>query len=188
MSSLRTRVLLAAAIAFAGGPAPASASDMILSPSVMATYVLRTGASGLEQLEFLVLWRGKPYWFSGPGESRGGSRSTPESFMSIARRAGIDLGVEVDLRSRAAVIQGVPIDLQGGNVVFVDNVDGGTRGTIVTVMHIEAGLLATMGFDPTERLLPILGAAPEFAAFLQCDQRLPPPPGTTNVCPRLLAR
>jgi hypothetical protein len=188
VSFRRLRLLLLVAAIGVGSPASAFGSDLVLSPTVMATVAMRTGSSELQQLEFLVLWRGKPNWFTGPGESLGGSQSTPTSFVSISRRAGIDLGVSVDLRTRTAIIQGVPVDLQGGNVVFVDNVDGGGRGTIVTVMQIEAGLLMTLALDPTERLLPILRASPQFAAFLQCDRAMAPLPGFPNVCPRLLMR
>jgi hypothetical protein len=156
-----------------------------LSPSVLATYHMRSGTSGLDHLDVLVLWRGSPNWYLSGGGSQGGSASAGTTWLSTSRHGGIDLEVQLDLKNRTGKVNGMPIDLRTTNVVFVDNIDDGSGGTIVRTMRIQAGVLPRTLGEPHAQLVPILQSSPEFAEFLRCEAG-GTRAGMSNVCPRLV--
>ena len=183
MSLRHPRVVCLLALLALSSAATADAGTP-LSPSVLATYLVRSGPSGLEHLEVLVLWRGAPNWYASGGGSRSSSLSSGASWLSTSRYGNVDMEVQLDLRNRTGTVNGTPIDLRTANVVFIDNVDDGSGGTIVRTMRIQAGVLPRTLGDVPAQLLPILRSSPAFAEFLRCESA-----GTnarmSNVCPQL---
>src|SRR5262245_15430143 len=130
MSTMRR--ILAAAVMFAqpfglggstGGTGP-------VSPSVLATQMCMVDAAGNGTLQLLVLWRGRPGWFSksgGGASGSGGGGAMPGGPGPMIRsewisQGGVSLSVRFDSVGRKAWIQDREIALDDANVVLVDGV------------------------------------------------------------------
>ena len=150
------------------GVAADSSSSRIVSPTVVATVMVRT-LNGENSLSLLVLWRGGLGWFlkDGPRGSGGGMRQG--SAAARVQYGGLNLTAELRLTPRTVVIQGAngPLDPGDANVILVDKVDGALK------------VVATLKIDPSmatnKQLEPVLKRSPQIVDFLQCDQKLSDP-------------
>jgi hypothetical protein len=161
--------------------AQTSSSSRPLSATVVGTYVTRGG-----DLTLLVLWRGRPGWYSdGGGNSGGGgggsSAGGPEVGWFSMTFGGRTQSIDFDYTARVARLLEQEITLADTNIVLVDEVDGPSGGRIVSRLWVEPKLPATSSSG--QRTLeddPAIAAirrAPEVGAFLQCNIPLPVPTG-----------
>jgi hypothetical protein len=158
-----------------------SASTVMVSPTVAATYVVNAGDGDLDHLELLALWRGRPAWYrassGGSGSSFGGS-----TFRAYSTFGSHTLEVQGSLVDKAAVILGQRIDLRRSNIVVIDRIDEGA--SLTSTMLVEAWVASTS--IGVEKIRPVLDL-PEVRALLQCDVQgamTEMSPTSLNVCTR----
>jgi hypothetical protein len=158
---------------------PSSASNVVLSPAVVAYWQTHDNGDGTGSLDLLILWRGTPGWFlRGDGSSGGGVGGGGFGHWTISHTMTYgDVSVSFDLISSSpdfdpattvAQILGSEIGLRDTNVVLIDGVDSGPP-TIVATQHVDP---AFTGRDP---VAVIVKRSPELFEFLRCDITLPDP-------------
>lgn len=175
------------------GARVSSSGNALLSPSVVATYLMAPGGGDLVKLEALVFWRGRPGWSvttlrapAGGGVSSAilGPLSIGVGGATTTVMNGVELTVRVDRDKSLVFVRDQAFDLRTSNVILVDAVDEGARASVVDSLRIEAQVPFTPGAD---MLLPIVNSSPELKAFLRCDDtaggRTPTP--MTNICPKV---
>jgi hypothetical protein len=189
------RHIFAAAL-MAAQPFPGGGSNsgtMPVSPSVMATELASTDASGRGALQLLILWRGTPGWFlrgGGSSSSGGGGSMGRESTMIFSHwvsQGGVNLTVRFDPAARKVWIQDQEMALDDANVVLVDGVDSPAGPQVVRTLRIDPEYETTLeplsygmpGRGPQMRPRPVpvqvfIRRSPELVEFVQCDM---PPPG-----------
>jgi hypothetical protein len=148
-------------------PAQSGGGDGIVSPSVLATYRTRAVESDLQELEILVLWRGRPGWYTtkSPGGGGGGSVGRGGTWTRLVRQGGLELTLRVEAENKRAFIQGLGVDMRDANVFLVDQVDEAPVPIFIDSFHVEARLPFIGG---PEQLLPVLKVLPDVRAFLRC--------------------
>ena len=120
-------------------------------------------------LDLLVLWRGRPAWFTrgGAGHSSGGGGSSSDgSGGEWISYGGLTLGL--DIKADVVRIKDQEISLRDTNVVLVDFVDSTAGATIVATRWIDPHLARTG--DP---VTAIIKRSPELFDFLRCDLHVP---------------
>ena len=135
-----------------------------VSASVVASYVFRTGAAGLDRLELLALWRGRTNWHAAAGG--GSSQLGGNTYRSSQQYGNRVLNLELIVDQHAAIVQGQRLDLRQGNVLFIDNVDG--TPSVVGTLLVEAWLGPSVS-QGSDRLLPVL-ALRQVREFLKCNE------------------
>ena len=154
-----------------------SSGTGVVSPAVVATWMVRREPNASSELDLLVLWRGGPGWFmkEGASESSGGVSSSSaggENDLVVERASfgGIRLQIEFDGAKRTARVQGNEVNLGSDNVILVDDVDGAT-GPLVAGSRKVDGQFAK---EPAE-VAEIVSRNSELYEFLRCDAAFPDP-------------
>ena len=170
-----------------------SSSSGLVSPAVVATWMVRREPNASSELDLLVLWRGSPGWFmkEGTQESSGGESSSSaggETDLVFERLSfgGVRLQVEFDGIKRTARVQDSEVALGSDNVILVDDVDGANGPQVARSMKVD-GQFAR---DPAE-IGEIVSRNPELYEFLRCDARVPDSnvqPTIDAVCERMKPR
>lgn len=164
----------------------------MVSPAVVATWMVRRDPNASSELDLLVLWRGSPGWFlkEGTQESSGGSSSSAggqnDLVFERASFGGIRLQVVFDGSKRTARVLDDEVELGSDNVILVDDVDGANGPQIARSMKVD-GQFAK---EPAE-INEIVSRNPELYEFLRCDARVPDPnvqPTIDAVCERMKPR
>lgn len=162
-------------------PQPASVEtsggSRVVSPAVVATWIVRTEPHGRPELELLVFWRGTPGWFMRADSSGSSSRVSTQSGGGENARGlqvhhvsfgGTHLKLEFDQRKRVARIQEHEVPLQSANVVLVDEVDSADGPQISRSLHVDPVFP-----ESPVRIEAIVRRSPEFFSLLRCDAKLP---------------
>jgi hypothetical protein len=153
-----------------------SSGSGVVSPAVVATWIVREEPDSLPKLELLVLWRGTPGWFMS-GDSQGSSLSGSNQLAGEDGRGliveqlaygNVRLDVEFDQRQRSARVLDQVVTLKSENVILIDDVDGAEGPTLVGSRHV----------DPEFPELPVqigmlIRQSPELVEFLRCDTKVP---------------
>jgi hypothetical protein len=141
-----------------GSGGPWTAQTRPVSPSVLATIAVRN-----QNVELLVLWRGRPGWFF-VGASRSASYSGGSGpFTATVSYGGIQLSVSYDPEKRIVMAGGLSVPLaEGQNVVLVDTVDQ-SPWKIAGVIGIKARV------EGNPSVAALLAESPEIVSFLRCD-------------------
>jgi hypothetical protein len=150
-----------------------SSGSGIVSPTVVATWIVNEVADGKPRLELLVLWRGAPGWFmkeipEGSSSVQSGGRDARGLVFEELVYGDLRLRVEFDPRELTARLLGRVVAVESDKVVLVDDV-GGEQGPIIA---------GSRRVDPEFPASPaeihvILRRSPELVEFLQCDARVP---------------
>jgi len=168
-----------------------SSGSRLVSPSVVATWIVRKEAHGTSQLELLVLWRGTPGWFmrAGTEESSNGDsiQSTEDdrgggTVVEQLSYGGLRLELEFDRGKRTARVQNHDVGLESANVILVDEVDAVDGPQIAGSLHVDPSLTS----EPAE-VEAIVRRSPEIYEFLRCDASVPDA-NTQEVIETLCAR
>ncbi len=149
----------------------ASMGNGVLSPTVVASWTVRKEGNASWQLQFLVLWRGSPGWFSREdSNSSSGSSSMGGDEVTVEKLSygGIDLTLEFDGNKRIARVQDQEVPLGSDNVILVDDVDGAAGPRVQNSLAVDGQLS-----DETSAVETIIRRNPELYAFLRCDAPLP---------------
>jgi len=168
-----------------------SSGSRLVSPSVVATWIVRKEAHGTSQLELLVLWRGTPGWFMRAGteessngdsiqsteDDRGGGTVVEQLSYGVLR-----LELEFDRGKRTARVQTDDVGLESANVILVDEVDAVDGPQIAGSLHVDPSLTS----EPAE-VEAIVRRSPEIYEFLRCDASVPDA-NTQEVIETLCAR
>ena len=136
------------------------------------TWATRFNSGGEQKLELLVLWRGTPGWFvrgNSSGSSGGGGADT---LHASVRYGGIDLDVQLDFKTRTAVVAGKKVALGDANVILVDKVDAPDGIVIGGTFRLDASF--PRGSRP--RVDEVARRSPEIMTFLRCDDEPPDDP------------
>jgi hypothetical protein len=170
-----------------------SSSTGLVSPAVVATWMVRRDPNASSELDLLVLWRGSPGWFlkEGAQESSGGSSSSSaggENDLVFERASfgGIRLQVVFDGSKRTALVQDNEVELGSDNVILVDDVDGANGPQVARSMKVDGHFAK----EPAE-IDEIVSRNPELYEFLRCDARVPDAnvqPMIDAVCERMKPR
>jgi hypothetical protein len=169
-----------------------SSGSPVLSPTVVATFIIRTPPKGTPELELLVLWRGTPGWFMREGSSESSSSGVSlgpgESGIVVERLSygGIQLDLEFERGKRIARIQGREIALDTANVILVDDVDGSAGPQVAGSLQVDPAV-----HDEPAGIEVIIRNNPELYLFLRCDARLPDAtaqPMFDSICARMEPR
>jgi hypothetical protein len=153
-----------------------SIGSRVVSPAVVATWVVRREPQGTRELELLVLWRGNPGCFMRAG-SNGSSGSVSsgsagdESDRGIVVEqlsyGGIVLDLEFDRTKRTVRVQDHDVILESTNVILVDEVDGATGPQIAGSLRVDPLFPAEPG-----EIEVIIRGNPEIYSFLKCDAKV----------------
>jgi hypothetical protein len=167
----------------------------MVSPTVVATWIVRREPQSSAELELLVLWRGSPGWFmradsteSSGGVSSGvtGGQNDRGIVFEQLSFGGIRLDLEFDRSARAARVQDQEVSVESVNVILVDEVDGATGPQIASSLWVDP-LFAN---EPSE-VEVIIRRNPELYSFLRCDAKLPDANAqqmVESVCARMKAK
>ena len=146
----------------------------VVSPSVVATCIVRNKPDGASQLELLVLWRGNPGWFmradSEESSSSHGSVRTAgddkggEVFSEQLSYGGLSLEWEYDRGKHTARVQNHDVSVKSSNVILVDEVDAADGPQIAGSLEVDPSFASEpAGVEAVAR------RSPEIYAFLRCD-------------------
>ncbi len=164
--------------------AGSTSASLPVSPSAMATFICRVDPGGGGALELLILWRGRPGWISGDGQSRGGSgsggggsiggRGGPVTRTEWLTQGGVSLHVQFEPQAGRLWIQDREVPLNGGNAVMVDDVDSPGGPRVVSTLRIDPSFEAVSERGQQSRMMPprvqeFIRRAPELVEFLRCD-------------------
>jgi hypothetical protein len=146
-----------------------SSGTGMVSPAVVATWIVRKEPNASSELDLLVLWRGSPGWFmkEGTNDSSSGT-STGDRVVETLSFGGIRLQVQFDGSQHKARVQDSDVDLGSDNVILVDDVDGETGPQVARSLLVD-GQFAK---EPA-RIEEIVSRNPELYDFLRCDARFP---------------
>ena len=154
-----------------------SSGSRLVSPAVVATWLVRRVPQGTRELELLVLWRGNPGWFmrAGSNESSGsvssgsaGDESDRGILVEHLSYGGIVLDLEFDRSRRTARVQDHDVSLQSANVILVDEVDGATGPQIAGSLQVDP-----LYPDEPAGIEVVIRRNPELYDFLRCDTKVP---------------
>ena len=140
-----------------------SDSTQVISPTVLATWATERAADGVEQLQFLVLWRGTPGWFLNGGGTQSSQSSGGASTVTITR-GEVQLYLEYNSLTRIAVFKGTRIDTHETNVLLVDHVDAPGGPQLVGTLHVASAMPGS-----ARQIGLVLRTSPPIMTFLQCD-------------------
>jgi hypothetical protein len=149
-----------------------SSTSRVASPTVVGSWMSHESWSDgvTTKTTLLVLWRGKPGWFSkssSSGSSGGGGASTGSQHLSYG---GLNLDIEFDYDKSIAKILGQDISLAENNVVLVDFVDAPGGATVVDRRWVAAA--APDQPSGPDAIAAIIKRTPELFDYLQCDAPL----------------
>src|SRR3954470_4651093 len=84
-----------------------SGSEFV-SPSVIATTMIRYPTTDQANLQLLVLWRGKPGWWLNGGSSSGGTftQEGREYYVTTSKYRSVSISVKLDPATHVAWVQG----------------------------------------------------------------------------------
>jgi|SRR5687767_14806420 len=179
-SAVSVSIFLAATLCSAGETRPGkggtSGGSRLVSPAVVATWIVRTEPSGVAELKLLVLWRGAPGWFlrtdssglSGRILTQSGGGESDGVHVHNLSFGGIPLNLEFDSRKRLARVQGNDVPLESANVILVDDVDGNDGPQVVRLLRVDPAFP-----ESPARIEAIIRRSPDLFSFLRCDSRVP---------------
>jgi hypothetical protein len=148
-----------------------SGGDVIVSPSVLASYATWRDASGSVNVDILILWRGSPGWMlrrTGSASSSGGGTPDRAGIVRFSSyQGGLHLTATYDRTSRNLDVLGDRVDLKGANVVLVDRVDS-PDGPVILKTTI-APAIQSQTLDVSR----VLRHTPELLDYLRCDAQVP---------------
>jgi len=168
-----------------------SSGSRLVSPSVVATWIVRKEAHGTSQLELLVLWRGTPGWFMRAGSEESSNSDSIQSteddrgggtVVEQLSYGGLRLELEFDRGKRTARVQNHDVGLESANVILVDEVDAVDGPQIAGSLHVDPSFAS----EPAE-VEAIVRRSPEIYEFLRCDASVPDA-NTQEVIETLCAR
>jgi hypothetical protein len=183
--------LLLSLVGAASGQRSTYSSDMastqVVSPVALATLMTRSEVRGQpRELALLVIWRGTPAWFINPGsanrESGGGG---PDSVWVKIQRGDLAFELDLNVKTRAATIQGHTLDLRDANVILLDEVDTAAGPKVAATLRIDPAI------DDEKRLELVLRRSPQIVSFLRCDVTLADPGlqrAIARVCAAIIAK
>jgi hypothetical protein len=140
-----------------------------VSSSVSVIWRTRSRSSELQGIDLLILVRGRPGWFTEPAANRGPSVSS--SAYTTVRTATRDIEVHIDLGKKVVQFGDQLIDLQQGNVIFIDKVDEPSGPIVTEILTVEAQIPFARG---VEMLKPVL-ETPGIYSYLRCETPGPRP-------------
>lgn len=156
-----------------------------LAPGVFATWEGHRSADSQGgdpdaplTLDLLVLWRGSPGWFD--FEKVAAGAGAPNGTHSVTSR-GRSVRLTFDRERGTVRLQRDTLELQGANVLLLDDVDNPAGALIAGTRIVDPSALAlptrTPSGDPVRTLLR---QAPELVDYLRCDPIFADPndPGT----------
>jgi hypothetical protein len=151
-----------------------SSTSRVVSPAVMASWVLHQNYADGRTTTLLVLWRGTPGWFStGNGQGGGGSSGAGGSGGSYGyvylSQGGHTFTMEFDYDRSIVKMLDEEISLIASNVVLVDFVDSATGPTIVGSRWVDPATEPAAG-DP---IAAIIKRTPDLFDYLRCDVNVP---------------
>ena len=154
-----------------------SSGSGVVSPTVVATAVVAYPAVDQAELQLLVLWRGKPGWFTNgrSGSSSGGSsgNGVEAPLVHLATYGDVSLDLSFSAAAHKAIIDGTDVPLPpDDNVILVDDVDSAPR--VVRTLHIDSHAQV----DSSTRAVPtqeFIKRSPILIDYLQCNIELPGP-------------
>ena len=163
----------------AGPPVGEVAGSMgsgLVSPSVVATWIVRKAPGSESELQLLVLWRGTTGW-SMKGESSASSSQMSTRADGKDRgvvvthidEGGIGLDLEFDGNQRVARVQDKEIPLGSHNVILVDAVDDPEGLRVVDSLEVDG----RVPDDEASAAEVIIRRNPELYAYLRCGDKLP---------------
>jgi hypothetical protein len=157
-----------------------------LAPGVFATWEGHRSADSQTNdpetpltLDLLVLWRGSPGWFD--YEKVAAGAGAPRGTHSVTSR-GRTVRLTFDRERGTVRLQRDTLDLQGANVLLLDDVDNPAGALVAGTRIVDPAALmlptqTTVSADPVRTLLR---QAPELVDYLRCDPIFADPndPGT----------
>ena len=102
-------------------------------------------------------------------KSGGGGGDSSRRVSQRLSYGGINMTVSFDGDTRATRVQDLDVQLNGDNVVLVDEIDAPSGPKIVGTKKIDPQ------FSDGPVIIGIIKRAPELHPFLRCDARLPIP-------------
>jgi len=168
-----------------------SSGSRLVSPAVVATWIVRKEPHGTSQLELLVLWRGTPGWFMRAGSEESSNSDSIQSTEddrgggTVVERlsyGGLRLELEFVRGKRTARVQNHDVGLESANVILVDEVDAVDGPQIAGSLHVDPSFAS----EPAE-VEAIVRRSPEIYEFLRCDASVPDA-NTQEVIETLCAR
>jgi hypothetical protein len=146
-------------------------ASSVVSPTVLATWMVRNANSERPVLDLLILWRGTPGWFmKGSAANERSSGNLKGTTAVHIARGGLDLQVVFDARSMSVEVQDKQIRLGSNNVILVDGVDSDGQTTI-RLAKVDATQLS----GPRIKIQQVLRTSPDLVDFLRCDIQLSDP-------------
>jgi hypothetical protein len=156
-----------------------SSTSKIVSPVVVASWRAHDNYADGSTTTLLVLWRGKPGWFTagGRGSGGGGGSSSSSYAYEYMTYGGQTFMMEFDDDKHVVRMVNQEISLKDTNVVLVDFVDSETGATIVGYRWIEPGppappLVEGAAADP---IAGVIRRSPELYDYLRCDLKVSDP-------------
>jgi len=152
-----------------------SSGTGVVSPAVVATWIVREAPDGVPRLELLVLWRGTPGWFmksesegsSVSGSSQAGGEDGRGVIVERLVYGSVRLDLEFDQRQRSVRLLDHDVSVEFDNVILVDNVDEADGPTIAATRRVEPE------FPESPGVHAIIRRSPDLVEFLRCDARVP---------------
>ena len=137
--------------------------DRPLSGTVWASWVSYERTDG-RKTNLLVLWRGSPRWFIGPGANRHNNRAGSTGFFDFTR-GGVSLRLDFDFDSRTVTVRDERAPITEASVVFVDAVD--SPGGPVILDSRRVGVVGQVVAD--DPIAEVIRRSPDLFEYLQCD-------------------
>jgi hypothetical protein len=153
-----------------------------VSPTVVASWMSHENYADGSKTTLLVLWRGKPGWFSKNGSggrsgksfgssSGGGAGGSGSSDYQYFTEGGLTFVMEFDYDKRIVTLLNQDISLKDTNVVLVDFVDSVNGPTVVDYRWVETGppvppIAPDAAADP---IAGVIRRSPDLYEYLQCN-------------------
>jgi hypothetical protein len=162
-----------------------SSTSKIVSPAVVASWRAHDNYADGSSTTLLVLWRGKPGWFTagGRGSGGGGGGSSSSYAYEYMTYGGRTFTMEFDDDRKIVRMVNQEISLKDTNVVLVDFVDSETGATIVGYRWIEPGppALPPVEGGAADPIAGVIRRSPELYEYLRCDLKVSDPLMTTMI-------
>jgi len=139
-------------------------SNEIVSPFAVAAWIATFDGQGPNNLQLMVVWRGKRGWFGDARSRRHNSSGGQGNVVQNSLKYGeVELSFALDLKSRVATVQSHQVELHQNNVILVDDVDTAARLTVVRSLHVDDALRGS------RTAVPLLNTSPLLVTFIQCE-------------------
>ena len=148
--------------------------SMRASPTTAAVFSTHGDDQGVQVLDVLVLWRGRPAWFLNGGfgttDVAGSAPSAVTRLNSWASFGQANFTATFDLKAGTGMVLGQAVSLRGANVVLVDGIGEATQPTVVGTRLVAPRLPSSK-----DAVSEMIRNTPELMEYLRCGVAVPFP-------------